>query len=108
MARPAALTVVEFARDMGIDRYLAMESVYALTYRGQLVAARREATGIKGINIKYLKTIWPNEGSARAHVRKLNHTHMTEDFDYICLYKNPTTANTAVMKAAKNQIFEAN
>jgi hypothetical protein len=107
MARPSAELVIELSTAAGTDKYLAIEAIYGLTYRGDLVSVRRETTNIRGISIKYPKTQWPNEGSARRQVRILNKRYDTEDFGYICLYKNPDHA-TEAMKAPKNIKYEAN
>lgn len=108
MARPSAKTVIEIQTNRGVDKYLAVEAIYGLTYQGELVSIRRETVNIRGTGVKYPKTQWPNEGSARNVVRKLNEQYMTEDFGYICLYKSTNTQAVKPMTAVKNQSYEAN
>lgn len=108
MARPSAEIIMQITTDQGLEKYLAVTAIYGLTYQGQLVSVRKEMANIRGISVKYPKTQWPNEGSARSQVRKLNERYATEDFGYICLYKAPTIQPVEAMKAPKNANYEAN
>ncbi len=90
MARPSAALIEELQPTADItDQLLAVKAIYALTYQGQLISMRRETMTMRGVMNKYPKTQWPNEGTVKNRVKKLNELHMTTDFGYICLYKAP-------------------
>jgi len=108
MARPHADVLIELSDGTTTDKLLTVKAVYALTYQGQLVAIKRCQSVSWGMSSKYPKTYWPNEGTARNRVKKLNEQYMTEDFGYICLHKNPDKPTIAVTKPAKRHNYEAN
>ncbi len=111
MARPSAALIEELHPTADItDQLLAVKSIYALTYQGQLISLRRETISIRGRSVKYPKTQWPNEGTVKNRVRKLNLLYMTEDFGYICLYLAPEDAKAVDTTTREKypQSYEAN
>jgi hypothetical protein len=111
MARPSAALIEELQPTNDIsDMLLAVRAVYALTYQGHLISMRRESITMRGRSIKYPKTQWPHEGTAKNRVKKLNELHGTTDFGYICLYKATDDAKPAAKKPAPKytQSYEAN
>jgi hypothetical protein len=82
MARPPAKIINTQTFDDGITwEIMATEGQYTILYLGQHVCIRSSSTIRSGF--KYFKSTYPNEGSARAQVRRLNKKFMCEDFSYV-------------------------
>jgi hypothetical protein len=61
---------------------LISDCQYLILYKGQYCNLRKN-TGWVSPGFKYLKSTYPNEGSARAQVTRLNSKFECQDFSYI-------------------------
>ena len=82
MARPTAKILHTTTFDDGITwEIMATDSQYTVLYLGQPVSIRSSSTIRHGF--KYFKSTYPNEGSVKAQVRRLNKKFDCADFTYV-------------------------
>lgn len=82
MSRPKPDIIVSKTLEDGITwDILTTEYQYRILYKGQ-VCAIRKSTGWTTQGFKYLKSTYPNEGSAIAQVNRLNAKFDCTDFSY--------------------------
>jgi len=82
MVRPTAKIIHTMSFDDGITwEIMAAEGQYTLLYKGSPVSIRSSSTIRSGF--KYFKSTYPNVGSVKAQVRRLNAKFNCEDFTYV-------------------------
>jgi hypothetical protein len=82
MARPSKEIIHTLSFDDGITiDILKAPGQYMLLYKGLPVSIR--GSSVIGKTIKYYKTTWPHEGSARSKCLKLNKKFGCNDFTYV-------------------------
>jgi len=82
MSRPKPDIIISKTMADGITwDIMSTDCQYRLLYKGQ-VCAIRKSTGWVSPGFKYLKSTYPNEGSAIAQVNRLNKKFDCNDFSY--------------------------
>jgi hypothetical protein len=82
MARPPAKIIHTITFDDGIKwEILETHSQFTILYKGNPVSVRSGSTIRSGF--KYFKASYPNEGSAKAQVRRMNKKFNCDDFTYV-------------------------
>jgi len=83
MSRPKPDIIVSKTLEDGITwDIMPCDSQYTILYKGQ-VCGIRKSTGWTTQGFKYLKSTYPNEGSARAQANRLNKRFNCADFTYV-------------------------
>ena len=83
MSRPKPKVVKTLTDENGIVwDVITTQNQYTVLYQGQSFSLRKEY-GFSSQGFKYLKSTYPNEGSARAQANRLNKRFNCLDFTYV-------------------------
>ena len=71
------------------DQYSALrvESLWAITYQGEIVQIAEDIYVSLSNQIKYPKSVYRTKASALNHCAKLNKMFITNEFSIVCLYQ---------------------
>lgn len=87
MSRPRGLTLANK------DQYSALrvESLWAITYQGEIVQIAEDIYVSLSNQIKYPKSVYRTRANAVTHSNKLNKMFNTNEFSVTCLYQRTST-----------------
>ena len=86
MARPSAEVIAKIEDVNGVTwEIIDTDTVYIITYKGRPTGVRSHHFVSFGLQYKYKRMLYGNEGNAKLEVERLNKRFKTDLFSYIAI-----------------------